>query len=128
MSSEVPNELRYAKSHEWVRVEGNEVVIGISDHAQAELTELVFVELPEVGREVEAGDACAVVESVKTASDIYAPVGGKVTGSNETLVENPGLINESPYGDGWLFRIELSDASQVEGLLTAEQYAAQIGG
>ena len=128
MSSEIPSDLRFAKSHEWVRVEGNVAVIGISDHAQAELTELVFVELPEADRTVEAGESCAVVESVKTASDIYAPVGGTITACNDALGDNPGLINESPYTEGWLFKIEMTDASQVDALLTADQYAAQIGG
>ena len=111
MSANIPTDLRYAKSHEWIRVEGNVATIGISDHAQEELTELVFIELPEVGRELSQGEACAVVESVKTASDIYSPLSGKVIEANEPVAENSGIVNEDPYGKGWLFKLELSDAS-----------------
>src|SRR4029450_8909227 len=101
MSSNVPADLRYAKSHEWVRVSGDTATVGITDHAQHELTDIVFVELPAVGRKVKAGEACAVVESVKTASDIYSPVSGEVVEVNKTVVENPGLVNSEPYGGGW---------------------------
>lgn len=128
MSANIPADLRYAKTHEWVRVEGGVATVGISDHAQQELTELVFVELPEVGRELEQEEACAVVESVKTASDIYAPVTGKVVAANDPLVDNAGLINDEPYEGGWLFKIELSDADELDGLLTSEQYLEQISG
>jgi glycine cleavage system H protein len=126
MSANIPTDLRYAKSHEWIRVEGNVATIGISDHAQEELTELVFIELPEVGRDLAQGEACAVVESVKTASDIYSPVSGKVIEANEPVAENSGIVNEDPYGKGWLFKLELSDMSEVDGLLTAESYLEQI--
>jgi glycine cleavage system H protein len=126
MSANIPTDLRYAKSHEWIRVEGNVATIGISDHAQEELTELVFIELPEVGRELSQGEACAVVESVKTASDIYSPVSGKVIEANEPVAENSGIVNEDPYGKGWLFKLELTEASEIEGLLTAESYLEQI--
>jgi glycine cleavage system H protein len=126
MSANIPTDLRYAKSHEWIRVEGNVATIGISDHAQEELTELVFIELPEVGRELSRGEACAVVESVKTASDIYSPVSGKVIEANEPVAENSGIVNEDPYGKGWLFKLELTEASEIEGLLTAESYLEQI--
>jgi glycine cleavage system H protein len=126
--SNVPSELRYAKSHEWVRVEGDTAVVGISDHAQHELTDVVFVELPAVGRKVRAGEACAVVESVKTASDIYAPVSGEVVEVNASLPANPGLVNSAPYGDGWFFKVRQSVPAERDALLTAEQYRAQIGG
>src|SRR5512133_2546363 len=97
----IPSDLKYAKSHEWVRVAGDTVTVGITDHAQHELTDVVFVELPEVGRQLKAGETCAVVESVKTASDIYSPVSGEVTEINSAAVENPGLINTEPFGGGW---------------------------
>src|SRR5438045_8913797 len=103
MSSNVPSDLKYAKSHEWVRVAGDTATIGITDHAQHELTDVVFVELPAVGRKVKAGEACAVVESVKTASDIYAPVSGEITEVNSAVSDNPALVNTAPYWDGWVF-------------------------
>src|SRR6266566_4430456 len=101
--SSVPADLKYAKSHEWVRVAGNVATIGITDHAQHELTDIVFVEVPEVGRKIKAGDACAVVESVKTASDVYAPVTGEVTEANRSVVEDPALVNSDPYTHGWFY-------------------------
>jgi glycine cleavage system H protein len=128
MSVNIPAELRYAKSHEWVKIEGNQATVGISDHAQNELTELVFVELPEVGREVEKEEPCAVVESVKTASDIYAPLTGKITEVNEPVSEEAGTVNDDPYGEGWLFKLEISDLDEVDDLLTSEQYLEQISG
>jgi len=128
MSTKIPEDLRYAKSHEWVRVEGNVATIGISDHAQEELTELVFIELPEIGRELEAEEQCAVVESVKTASDIYSPLTGKVVDANDPVSENAGIVNDEPYTEGWLFKIEFSDPDELENLLTAEQYRDQISG
>ena len=127
MSSNVPSDLKYASSHEWVRVEGDIATIGISDHAQAELTELVFVELPEVGRQLKAGEGCAVVESVKTASDVYAPVSGEVVEANGALEDNPGLANTSPFEDGWFYKVKLAAPEELDGLLSAEAYAAQIG-
>src|SRR3954464_1120040 len=123
----IPSDLKYAKSHEWVRVVGNVATVGITDHAQHELTDVVFVELPEVGRKIKAGDACAVVESVKTASDIYSPVGGEVTEVNKALVDNPSLVNSEPYASGWFFKIKLENASEANALLTPEQYGKQIG-
>lgn len=128
MSVNIPTELRYAKSHEWVKIEGNQATVGISDHAQNELTELVFVELPEVGREVEKEEPCAVVESVKTASDIYAPLTGKITQINEPIGEEAGAVNDDPYGEGWLFKLEISDLDELDDLLTSEQYLEQISG
>ncbi|HAV65308.1 MAG TPA: glycine cleavage system protein GcvH, partial [Verrucomicrobiales bacterium] len=106
--SNVPVELKYAKSHEWVRLQGDTAVIGITDHAQHELTDVVFVELPEVGRKLSAGEACAVVESVKTASDIYSPVGGEVIEVNRALDNDPGLVNREPYGNGWFIKVRVS--------------------
>src|SRR5437763_10712312 len=124
----VPSDLKYAQSHEWVRLTGDTATIGISDHAQHELTDVVFVELPEVGRKVKAGESCAVVESVKTASDIYSPVSGEVTEANKAVVDNPALVNREPYGGGWFYKIKLSNPAELEALLGAEQYAAQIKG
>ncbi len=124
----VPADLKYAKSHEWVRVTGNEAVVGITDHAQHELTDVVFVELPEVGRKLKAGESCAVVESVKTASDIYSPVTGEVTEANKAVADNPALVNSDPYSKGWFFKLKLSNPSEVAALLTPEQYSTQIEG
>lgn len=126
--SNVPADLKYAKSHEWVRVNGDTAVVGITDHAQHELTDIVFVELPDVGKKFKAGAACAVVESVKTASDIYAPVSGEVVEINKPVVDNPSLVNSAFYGDGWFFKLKLSNPAELNSLLTPEQYAAQIGG
>ena len=123
----IPAELQYAKSHEWVRLAGDVATIGITDHAQHELTDVVFVELPEVGKKVKAGEACAVVESVKTASDIYSPLTGQVLETNKAVVDNPGLVNSQPYAGGWFYRLKLSNPSELEGLLGPEQYQAQIG-
>jgi glycine cleavage system H protein len=126
MSANVPGDLKYVKSHEWVRVNGDTATIGISDHAQHELTDVVFVELPAVGRKVKAGESCAVVESVKTASDIYAPVGGEVVAANPQLTQHPDLVNSAPYGDGWFFKIKLDDPAELDRLLSPENYLKQI--
>ena len=125
--SNVPTDLKYAKSHEWVRVTGHVATVGISDHAQHELTDIVFVELPKPGQTVKAGESCAVVESVKTASDIYSPVSGQVTEINAAAVENPALVNTEPYSGGWFYKIKLSDPGELAALQTPEQYAKQIG-
>ena len=119
-------ELRYTKDHEWVRLDGDSAVIGITDHAQNALGDVVFVELPEVGREVAAGEACAVVESVKAASDVYAPIAGRVVEVNSALTEDPGLINREPTGEGWFFKIEPKDPSATEGLMDEAAYAAFV--
>src|SRR4051812_12524983 len=103
----IPPDLKYAKTHEWVRVAGDIATVGITDHAQHELTDVVFVELPPQGRKVKAGEACAVVESVKTASDIYSPVTGEIIEINKAVSDNPALVNTSPYGDGWFFKVKL---------------------
>ena len=126
--SNVPSELKYAKSHEWARIEGRIATVGITDHAQHELTDVVFVELPQVGRSVAANEACAVVESVKTASDIYSPLSGKVIETNPAVVANPALVNTDPYGAGWFLKIELSSPAETSSLLDAQAYSSQIGG
>jgi glycine cleavage system H protein len=128
MSSKVPPDLKYAKSHEWVRVSNGVATVGITDHAQHELTDVVFVELPAVGRKVKAGEACAVVESVKTASDIYSPVSGEVVAVNQKAADSPALVNDQPYGDGWMFQVKLSDANELALLLSPADYSAQTGG
>jgi glycine cleavage system H protein len=127
MSSQVPSDLKFAKSHEWLRVSSDTGVVGITDHAQHELTDVVFVELPAVGRKVKAGEACAVVESVKTASDIYAPATGEIIEVNKAVVDNPGLVNTDPYGGGWFFKLQLTAASDTGSLLSPAEYAKQIG-
>lgn len=125
--SDVPGDLKYTKSHEWVREEDDgTVVVGITDHAQAALGDLVFVEPPEVGAEVSAREACAVVESVKAASDVYSPVSGEVVAANEDLADSPELVNQDPYGDGWIMRVQLVDRSELEELLDAEAYEATL--
>ena len=125
--SNVPGDLKYAKSHEWVRVEGDTATVGITDHAQHELTDIVFVELPAVGRQLQAGSPCAVVESVKTASDIYAPVSGEVVAANGDIVANPALVNSAPYAGGWFFKVKLARPGEVDVLLSPAAYQAQIG-
>ena len=126
--SNVPDDLLYAKSHEWVRLADGVATVGITDHAQHELTDVVFVELPAVGRKVRAGEACAVVESVKTASDIYSPIGGEIVAVNEGLPANPALVNTAPFGEGWFFRIKVASAGEAGALLTPAQYRAQVKG
>ncbi|MFZ9993726.1 MAG: glycine cleavage system protein GcvH [Steroidobacteraceae bacterium] len=121
--SQVPAELKYAKSHEWVRVlSDGRVEIGITDHAQSALGDLVFVDIPEVGRELAAGEACAVVESVKAASDVYTPIAGRVVESNAELATAPEQVNQDCYGSGWLLRLEPASADELAGLLSAEAY------
>lgn len=122
--SEIPGDLKFLKSHEWARVEGDgRITIGISDHAQGLLGDLVYVELPTLGDRVEAGTGCAVVESVKAASDVYSPVTGKVVEVNESLSDKPETINEDAYGDGWIFVIEAEEPEQVNELLDPDAYA-----
>lgn len=122
----VPADLRYAKTHEWIRVEGDTITVGITDHAQAELTDIVYAEPPKVGAEVKAGSTAAVVESVKAASDIYSPLSGTVTEVNSELSGNPALLNTDPFGQGWIYRMKASIPAEVETLLTPEAYTAQI--
>ena len=121
--SDVPKELSYTKTHEWIGNDGDgTITVGITDHAQASLGDLVFVELPEAGKKVGAGDAVAVVESVKAASDIYAPVAGEVAEVNEQLEDAPELVNEDPFGEGWLFKMQVDDADALDALLDADTY------
>jgi glycine cleavage system H protein len=125
--SEIPSELKYTKSHEWVRDESDgSVSIGITDHAQELLGDLVFVELPEVGSEIAAEEAVCVVESVKAASDVYMPVSGEVVEINEALADTPETINDSPYDDGWLIRVKLSNPDELEDLMDSDAYEAEI--
>lgn len=127
--SEIPGDLKFMKSHEWARVEGDgRVTVGISDHAQELLGDLVYVDLPDVGDSVEAGNSCAVLESVKAASDIYAPVSGTIVEVNSALADKPETINEDAYGEGWLFVIEASEPDQAKDLLGPDDYAALIEG
>jgi glycine cleavage system H protein len=128
MSNKIPDNVKHAKTHEWVRLEGAIATVGISDHAQHELTDVVFVELPAVGKQVKTGVACAVVESVKTASDIYAPVTGEVTEINDELEQHPELVNSDPYGAGWFFKVKLTHPEEVEKLLSPTEYAQEVGG
>ncbi len=122
----VPDDLRYAESHEWVRVDGDVATVGITDHAQAELTDIVFVEPPKIGDEVEAGAASAVVESVKAASDIYSPVSGEVVEANVALDADPALLNTDPFGEGWIYKVKLADAGELDALKSPEAYREQI--
>lgn len=124
--SKTPGELRYASSHEWVRVEGDIAIIGITDHAQEALGDLVYVELPDVGDVVAAGDEAGVVESVKAASDIYAPVSGEIIEVNEALNDSPEIINEDPYVEGWMYKIRIKDEAELDDLLSAQDYDAQV--
>ncbi len=125
--SDVPQELKYTESHEWISIQADgSVRIGISDHAQEALGDLVFVELPQAGESINRGDACAVVESVKAASDIYSPVTGEVIEVNEDLEDDPGAINSDPFGDGWLFVVSLADAAELDALLDAAAYEASL--
>ncbi len=125
-TSRIPEELRYTKTHEWFRVEGEQAVVGITDHAQAELTDVVFVDLPAVGKEVRAEQAALVVESVKTVSDVYAPFSGTVTEVNSALVSKPELVNQDPYGSGWLFKLRPSEPLGPAHGLSASEYRARL--
>ena len=126
MSYETPDDRRYLESHEWARVDGDVARVGISDFAQDELGDVVFVELPAVGDEVARGEAFGVIESIKAVSDLYAPVSGTVAAVNDALEGQPELVNEDPYGDGWLLEVELADAGEADDLLDADAYRAQV--
>lgn len=123
--SNTPANLKYASSHEWALLEGDIVTVGISDHAQDALGDLVYVELPNVGDNVSQGDEAGVVESVKAASDIYAPVSGEIVEINEALTDSPEIVNSEPYEGGWLYKIRASDVAELDALMSAEEYAAQ---
>lgn len=125
--SETPAGLKYTKSHEWVRRESDgTLTVGISDHAQNLMGDLVYIELPEAGRTLEAGKECAVVESVKAASDVYAPVSGEITAVNAALADKPETVNQDPYGEGWMFKLKPANPKELDGLLDAAEYAAQV--
>jgi len=126
MADEVRKDLKYTKEHEWIKIKGDIAVVGITDHAQAELTDIVFVELPEAGKEVKKGEELCVVESVKSVSEIYAPLSGKIVKVNSKLDDSPEIINESPYDDGWLVELEIKDKSEVNSLIDAETYKKTI--
>jgi glycine cleavage system H protein len=123
----VPDHLKYTETHEWLLIQGDTATVGITDHAQAELTDVVFVDLPPVGKTAKKRDPIAVVESVKAASDIYAPVSGEIIETNPLASQKPALLNTSPYSEGWLFKIKISDPSQLDNLLSAEAYKSLIG-
>lgn len=124
--SNTPSDLKYASSHEWARLDGDVVTVGITDHAQEALGDLVYVELPDVGDTVAAGDEAGVVESVKAASDIYAPVSGEIIAVNEALGDTPEIINTDPYNEGWIYKIRVSDVSELDNLMSGEEYDAQV--
>ena len=128
--NETPSDLKFLDSHEWIKVDENTVIVGISDHAQNELGEVVFVELPAIGDEFVSGDEAAVVESVKAASEVYTPLSGEVIEVNEALEENPELVNTSPYEDGWFFKLRVSDENlgSIDSLMTAEEYSSMLDG
>ena len=128
--NETPSDLKFLDSHEWVKVDDDTVIVGISDHAQNELGEVVFVELPAIGDEFVSGDEAAVVESVKAASEVYTPLSGEVLEVNEALEENPELVNTSPYEDGWFFKLRVSDENlgSIDSLMTAEEYSSMLDG
>lgn len=123
----VPQELKYTKDHEWVSIDGDVATIGITDHAQSELSDVVFIDLPAVGREVSLGDAIAVAESVKAASDIYSPLSGEIVEVNEDLTSEPGKVNSEPYTGGWMFRVKISRPEELSDLMDADSYAGLIG-
>lgn len=123
----VPSELKYSKEHEWVKIDGNTVTIGITEYAQSELGDIVFVELPETDDDIDEGESFGSVESVKTVSELYAPVSGKVVETNDELEDRPEFVNESPYEKAWMVKVELSDESQLDELMSADQYSEMIG-
>lgn len=121
-----PNELKYTESHEWVHIDGEKCTVGITDHAQDQLGDIVFVDLPQVGAELSQGDTLGSIESVKSVSDVYSPVSGKVIEVNEKLLDNPELVNQDPFGEGWIAVLELTDTDNLGSLITAEEYQSQI--
>lgn len=126
MVSEVRDSLKYTDTHEWIKLQGNTAIIGITDHAQSQLTDIVFVELPEIGKEIKKEDELCVVESVKSVTEIYAPISGKIVNVNRQLEETPEIVNESPYDEGWLVEIEIADESEIKDLLDADSYKKMI--
>ena len=126
MIDEIRDDLKYTETHEWLKLTGDKVIVGITDHAQSELTDIVFVELPEVGKEIKKGEELCVVESVKSVSEIYSPVSGKIIKINEELKDTPEIINEKPYDDGWLVEIEIRDKKEIDELIDAELYKKSL--
>jgi len=126
MSDEVRDDLKYTDTHEWLRLKGDTAIIGITDHAQTELTDIVFVELPEVGKEVKKGEELCIVESVKSVSEIYSPVSGKIVNVNDKLEDTPETVNEKPYDDGWLVELKIKIKSEIDALLDAESYKKSL--
>ena len=122
----LPEDLLYTESHEWVRVEGSQAVLGITDYAQSQLKDIVFVEMPEIGSGFKKGDSLGVVESVKTVSDLYSPISGKVVETNAMLKDRPQYVNEDPYGKGWMFRMEMDDPEEIKSLLSAQAYQGTL--
>ena len=122
----IPENLKYTKEHEWVRVEGDFAYVGITDYAQEELSDIVYVELPQVGTEIGKGDVITTLEAVKTVADVYSPVSGEIIEVNEKLADEPGLVNQDPYGDGWIVKIKLSNPEELNDLMTAEEYKKVI--
>ena len=123
----VPDDLKYTSEHEWIRIEGDEVVVGVTDFAQGELGDVVFIEIETEGETLDKGETFGTIEAVKTVSDLYMPLAGEVTGVNEALEDTPELVNSAPFGDGWMVRIKYSDPSQLDDLISAEEYKALIG-
>ena len=126
MTDDIREELKYTESHEWIKLKGDKALVGITDHAQGELTDIVFVELPEIGKELKKGEELCVVESVKSVSEIYSPITGKVTKVNNKLEDSPETINESPYDDGWIVEMEMENKSELDELLSSEEYKKSI--
>jgi len=126
MSNEVRNDLKYTKTHEWLKIKGNKALVGITDHAQTELTDIVFVELPEINKELKQGEELCVVESVKSVSEIYSPISGKIININKKLDDAPEIVNKSPYDEGWLVEIEIKNQAELDNLLDAEAYKKLI--
>ena len=126
MSNEIRDGLKYTETHEWLKIEGHNAIVGITDHAQTELTDIVFVELPEIGKEVKKGEELCVVESVKSVSEIYSPISGKIINVNKKLEDTPETVNESPYDDGWLVELKIENKSELDSLLDAEAYKNMI--
>jgi glycine cleavage system H protein len=126
MADQIPEDLRYTEEHEWARLEGDTVVVGITDYAQEQLGDIVYVELPEIGEDFARGETIGEVESVKARSDLYTPVSGEVVEANEDLMDDPAVVNQDPYGEGWMVRLQLSDLSELEGLLDAAAYAKVV--
>jgi glycine cleavage system H protein len=122
----IPDDLKYTDSHEWIRIEGSTATVGITDHAQEQLTDIVFVELPELDIDVERGGECGVIESCKIAAELYAPISGKITAVNEELQDHPDYINSSPYENGWIVKLEISDSSELDSLMDAAAYKQYI--